>query len=104
MALNKPFTDPLNDKAVHYTITHETGHLFGLPDSYCSRSHSDPSCSNPNCAWHGGAGVFGKNCIMASRSYSESTIESILLSHSHNYDDLLCDHCRELAADWAATH
>ena len=40
----------------------------------------------------------------ASRSYSESTIESILLSHSHNYDDLLCDHCRELAADWAATH
>ena len=104
MALNNPFTDPLVDKAIHYILTHESGHLFGLPDSYCSGKHSDESCGNPNCAWHGGAGIFGQNCIMSNRSYAESTIESILLSNSKNYADLLCDHCRDLATNWVTTH
>jgi len=69
-----------------YTLTHETGHQFGLYDHYCANDVSPitQKCSNKHCSLHYGDFI-PHGCIMYERADIENSV----------YSKLYCNDCKE---------
>lgn len=70
----------INDEdEMKYTVTHEAGHFFDIPDSYCAGDF----CTSSTCCKHGNSG-YDEKCIMANRMDEYGDIK-----------DWLCPRCIE---------